>query len=101
MISLKSDQCEDSENSGIGKLRPRIELIDRRRFLQLTGIAGVSLILGFNLQPSHATKTDSGHFTPNAFLRISRAGIVILATQPEMGEGITTSLPIRHEGFVL
>ncbi len=89
-----SDRLDDSERRGIAKASPRIEKIDRRRFLQLTGIAGGGLILGFDMQRTLATAADSVDFVPNAFLRIADDGIVIFATQPEMGQGIKTALPM-------
>ena len=65
-----------------------IERIDRRRFLQLSGLAGGGLLLGVSFgAPARA-------LTPNAFVHISKSGIVILSTQPEIGQGVKTSVPM-------
>lgn len=69
----------------------RIERIDRRVFLQLTGIASAGLVLGVS---SAESAEGGGPLVPNAFVEISSAGIVIFATQPEIGQGVKTSIPM-------
>lgn len=69
----------------------RIERVDRRVFLQLTGVASAGLVLGIS---SAESAEGSGTLTPNAFVEISAAGIVIFATQPEIGQGVKTSIPM-------
>ena len=69
----------------------RIERIDRRVFLQLTGIASAGLVLGVS---SAESAEGGGSLVPNAFVEISSAGIVIFATQPEIGQGVKTSIPM-------
>jgi isoquinoline 1-oxidoreductase subunit beta len=70
--------------------------IDRRSFLKLTGMAGGGLTLGFVLggQSSEAASAPSD-FAPNAFLRISSKGpILIINKGPEIGQGIKTAFPL-------
>lgn len=69
----------------------RIERIDRRVFLQLTGIASAGLVLGVS---SAESAESGGSLVPNAFVEISSAGIIIFATQPEIGQGVKTSIPM-------
>ena len=71
----------------------RLVKFSRRRFMQATGIAGGGLMLGFVLKgsPAHATP---GALQPNAFLRIDADGILVYAKNPEIGQGVKTSLPM-------
>ncbi len=71
--------------------RTRIDRIDRRQFLKLTGLVGGGLILSFT--GSRATAT-SGALQPNGFLRIDAGGIALYAKNPEIGQGVKTSLPM-------
>jgi isoquinoline 1-oxidoreductase subunit beta len=70
--------------------------LGRRRFLQLTGVAGGGLMLGFTL--GHAQRADAAAgtdaFVPNAYLKIADGQIVIYAPNPEIGQGVKTSLPM-------
>ncbi len=73
--------------------------IDRRGFLKLTGVAGGGLLLAFYLgtksRAGAADASPSQTFSPNAFLRVSPDGrIVIYAKNPEGGQGVKTSLPM-------
>ena len=74
--------------------------VNRREFLKLTGLAGGGFALAFYIKsgPEAAAAegaTASGDFSPNAFIRITPAGVVtIIAKQPEMGQGVKTSLPM-------
>ena len=71
--------------------------LNRRRFLQYTGLAGGGLMLGIQLHEAVAATGTAGAqtvFAPNAFLQITRKGILIYATQPEIGQGVKTSLPM-------
>ena len=77
--------------------RIRIERLDRRRFLQLTGLAGGGLMLGIGNAGSATAAVGSAAaapFAPNAFVQISPAGILIYSTQPEIGQGVLTSVPM-------
>jgi isoquinoline 1-oxidoreductase beta subunit len=74
--------------------------VNRREFLKLTGLAGGGFALAFYIKsgPS-ATAAEgaaaSGDFSPNAFIRIAPSGAVtIVSKQPEMGQGVKTSLPM-------
>ena len=72
---------------------------NRREFLKLTGIAGGGLALAFYFKSGPSAEgaegVTSGDFSPNAFIRISPGGAVtIVSKQPEMGQGVKTSLPM-------
>ena len=71
--------------------------LHRRDFLKLTGLAGGGLALAFYIRSggSAAAAETTGDFTPNAFVRISPTGkVTIVSKQPEMGQGVKTSLPM-------
>ena len=73
--------------------------VNRRDFLKLTSLAGGGFALAFYIRSggpaSGAETAASGDFTPNAFIRISPAGkVTIVSKQPEMGQGVKTSLPM-------
>ena len=74
--------------------------VNRREFLKLTGLAGGGLALAFYFKTGPSAEaanaaTASGDFAPNAFIRISPTGAVtIVSKQPEMGQGVKTSLPM-------
>lgn len=72
----------------------RIERIDRRTFLQMTGIASAGLVIGVTDAQSAGSVESGAVLIPNAFVEISSTGIVILATQPEIGQGVKTSIPM-------
>ena len=66
--------------------------LSRRRFMQLTGVVGGGLMLGFTLKGREAEAAST--FEPNAFIRIDADGILIHAKNPEVGQGVKTSLPM-------
>ncbi len=79
--------------------------VDRRSFLRVSAIAGGGILLGAYLEPVSAATDAVGltgagaetaaAFTPNAFIRIASDGAVtILSKNPEVGQGIKTSLPM-------
>jgi isoquinoline 1-oxidoreductase beta subunit len=72
--------------------------LDRRRFLQLTGLAGGGLVLAFSLGGEARAAADApgaADFAPNAFLRISRQGVITIYNKgPEIGQGIKTAFPL-------
>ncbi len=78
----------------------RATKLDRRSFLKLTGMAGGGLALAFCVgtearAAGEAAGQSAGDFAPNAFLRISRKGsILIYSKGPEIGQGIKTAFPL-------
>ena len=75
--------------------------IPRRHFLKLSGLAGGGLILAFSLgrgskvAASQDKPSARKEFAPNAFVQIAEDGtIVIAAKNPEVGQGVKTSLPM-------
>lgn len=81
----------------------RIQQLDRRAFLKLTGVAGGGLMLGLttgcgeaaSVAASGSTLATRTHtFAPNAFLQITADGIRLFAKNPEIGQGVKTSLPM-------
>ena len=71
--------------------RVRIDKIDRRQFLKITGVVGGGLMLCFTGVRASAS---SGALRPNGFLRIDADGITLYAKNPEIGQGVKTSLPM-------
>ena len=68
----------------------------RRSVLNLSAEAAGGLLLGFAIctapREAHAARGD---FEPNAFLSVKPSGrITILAKNPEIGQGVKTSLPM-------
>ncbi len=72
--------------------------LTRRRLLQVSGLAGGGLLLGFRLPVAGeetAGTAEAAPFEPNAFLRIDPDGrVTIMAKNPEIGQGVKTSLPM-------
>ena len=74
--------------------------LDRRTFLQLTGLAGGGLMLGMNPACSAegiwGQEDDAVHspFEPGAYVQITDKEIVIQAPVPEIGQGVKTALPM-------
>jgi isoquinoline 1-oxidoreductase beta subunit len=76
--------------------------IARRDFLKFSGLAGGGLVLGLYLKSSGsassaevAVPAAGAEFKPNVFIRIAPSGVVTLVSkQPEIGQGIKTSLPM-------
>jgi len=76
-----------------------VAALNRRAFLKLVGVAGGGLALAFYVgDRATALATTGGAeqgFAPNAFLRISPDGsILIYAKGPEIGQGVKTSFPM-------
>ena len=67
--------------------------LDRRQFLKLTGVAGGGLMLGFALPKVHA-ETHKSSFQPNGYIKIDESGTILYAPNPEIGQGVKTSLPM-------
>ena len=75
-----------------------IQLLDRREFFKLTGVAGGSLLLGGGLSSvaaadsspvTHTNASQLGHFVSIA----SDGNVTIVCQRAEMGQGIITSVP--------
>ena len=72
--------------------------LSRRRFLGTSAIGAGALVIGFGPTGALAAPGNApgaATFDPNAFISIDRKGIVTLVSkQPEIGQGIKTSLPM-------
>ena len=73
----------------------------RRDFLRVGAAAGGGLLIGTWLTFGAVDELDAAmsgtraDFSPNAFIRISTNGtIVIMAKNPEVGQGVKTMLPM-------
>ena len=74
-------------------MSPRVAVVGRREFLQLTGLGAGALILG--LRPADIQAAASGAFRFHLFLSLDASGQVeIVAHRTEMGQGIRTALPM-------
>ena len=76
-----------------------VAAMNRRGFLKLVGVAGGGLALAFYIgdRATALANTNRGGqgFAPNGFLRIAPDGsILIYAKNPEVGQGVKTSLPM-------
>jgi isoquinoline 1-oxidoreductase subunit beta len=74
-------------------------VITRRSFLRATGLAGGGMLLAYYVEPAGLLAQGFGAppapLVPSAFIRIAPDGIVtIMAKNPEVGQGIRTSLPM-------
>src|SRR4051812_1197612 len=73
-------------------------IVDRRSFLRVVALTGGGMLLGSYVETitagvAHAAPAEP--FAPNAFIRIGPNGAVtILAKNPEIGQGVKTSLPM-------
>jgi isoquinoline 1-oxidoreductase beta subunit len=82
----------------------KIENTSRRDFLRKSALAGGGLVLGFYFDPANSAAkrvakpsaiSEASAFKPNAFIRIDPNGtITLISKQPEIGQGIKTSLPM-------
>lgn len=81
-----------------------LENADRRDFLRKSALTGGGLILGFYINPADSAAkrvakpssiAETAVFKPNAFIHIAPNGTVtLISKQPEIGQGIKTSLPM-------
>ena len=65
--------------------------LDRRQFLKLSGMAGGGLMLSF---ATRRVLASTGPLNPNGYVHIDADGIRIYAKNPEIGQGVKTSLPM-------
>lgn len=66
--------------------------LDRRGFFKIGALAGGGFLLG---SWTGAAAENGSAFSPNAFVRITPEGVVtIFAKNPEVGQGVKTSLPM-------
>jgi isoquinoline 1-oxidoreductase beta subunit len=74
----------------------KTETLSRRHFLKVTSIAGGGMMLGFHiLAKATELNTADTAFSPNAYLIInSNNTVTIMAPNPEIGQGVKTSIPI-------
>ena len=67
--------------------------LDRRGFFRVSALASGGFLLGWNAEA--AEEAAAATFSPNAFIRITPEGVVtIFAKNPEVGQGVKTSLPM-------
>lgn len=71
-----------------------IPSVSRRNFLRVSMIAGGGMLVGFSsLGRNQEEQLEDTAFTPNAFIKITPDGkITLLAPNPEIGQGVKTSL---------
>src|ERR1700737_2603645 len=77
------------------------KLLDRRSFLRVSAISGGGLVLAYYTEPISQAWAQAppaaprAALTPSAFIRVSPEGTVtIMAKNPEIGQGVKTSLPM-------
>ncbi|HMI65709.1 MAG TPA: molybdopterin cofactor-binding domain-containing protein, partial [Cyclobacteriaceae bacterium] len=74
--------------------------VSRRSFLKVSALAGGGLMLGFDAMSKSMKEESAGAaegtvFSPNAWLKIDSQGVVtLMAPNPEVGQGVKTSLPM-------
>ena len=69
--------------------------LSRRDFLRVTAIAGGGLMIATSVADLDALMQSGADFKPNAFITITPDNIVtIIAKNPEVGQGVKTSLPM-------
>jgi isoquinoline 1-oxidoreductase beta subunit len=71
--------------------------ISRKHFLKVSALSAGGMLLSFSfLKETFGKKPFEGAvFTPNAFIKIGADGtIVLIAPNPEIGQGVKTSLPM-------
>src|SRR5438034_10203429 len=71
--------------------------VTRRAFLETAGVAGAGLVIGFHVPATGRGRAAAAAapFAPNAWLRIGAdESVVVVVDRSEMGQGVTTSLPM-------
>ncbi len=92
VVPTVTGESADTATGANAAFDRRIQKIDRRQFLKLTGLVGGGLMLSFAAPRAFAN--GAVVLQPNGFLRIDGAGILIYAKNPEIGQGVKTSLPM-------
>ncbi|WP_029619432.1 xanthine dehydrogenase family protein molybdopterin-binding subunit [Pseudorhizobium marinum] len=81
-----------------GTCKPQLRALSRRSFLISAGSLGIAVTLGSHADLVHGAAmapAAEGNLRPNAWVTIAAAGTVsIIAPAVEMGQGITTTLPL-------
>ncbi|HWA35937.1 MAG TPA: molybdopterin cofactor-binding domain-containing protein, partial [Cyclobacteriaceae bacterium] len=82
------------KNTDIFDRTSRQSGLSRRDFLKASTLAGSGLIIGMTFSSRKTLAAAEGRFEPNAFLKISPDGkIIIMSKNPEIGQGVKTSMP--------
>lgn len=71
--------------------------VSRRYFLKVSGLAGAGMLVSFSLFNNNSEEQiqEEEIFSPNAYIKIgSDNTITLMAPNPEIGQGIKTSLPL-------
>ena len=69
--------------------------LSRRTILNMSAGAAGGLMLGFTIGGSREAQAAAGDFTPNAYITVQLNGrVVLMAKNPECGQGVKTSLPM-------
>src|SRR5215470_16426907 len=75
--------------------------LDRRSFLKVSALAGGGLVIAAYLDPVETVlgqgpgRGNAPALLPNAFIKIARDGkVTIIGKNPEIGQGIKTTLPM-------
>ncbi|WP_186758141.1 xanthine dehydrogenase family protein molybdopterin-binding subunit [Echinicola salinicaeni] len=71
--------------------------ISRRNFMKVSAISGGGMLLSFSFLNANANLKQTGEnlFSPNAYISLNSDGkVVIMAPNPEIGQGVKTSLPM-------
>jgi isoquinoline 1-oxidoreductase beta subunit len=69
----------------------------RKNFLKVSALSGGGMLISFSLLnlPAEAKALEEMIFTPNAYIKIGADGSIVLsAPNPEIGQGVKTSLPM-------
>ncbi len=73
-------------------------IVSRRFFMRSSALAGGGLLIGFHVIGKNVDEmelADENDFVPNAFVKINSKGVItIMAPNPEVGQGVKTSLPM-------
>ncbi|MGJ5641368.1 molybdopterin cofactor-binding domain-containing protein [Formosa sp. S-31] len=71
--------------------------ISRRSFIKVSAIAGSGMLLSFSFLRANNDNDEAEEvtFSPNAYIKINGDNtIVLMAPNPEIGQGVKTSLPL-------